>query len=230
MNRRKPRRALSRDDVDEILDAFHHARRIGLPLNVMVTVLFAATDTMTVSERCQGYDRVKNIIGQFARRHGFDTANLWTREVDPDGKGEHIHLFCYVPPALYRRFTLCATTWCSGATEIDVRQTSQTSTLANDGRRHSAPHDIAKQMSPQAAFKRPIRRMKGGIIEGQRGGCSRICGDSGASDVARPSAGPGVCCRFFDATIPRMTLAIIYGVGGGKMFRWFGLGTGGEHY
>lgn len=173
MNRRKPRRALSRDDVDSILDAFHHARRIGLPLNVMVTVLFAATDTMTVSERCQGYDRVKTIIGQFARGHGFDTANLWTREIDPDGKGEHIHLLCHVPPALHRRFNACAMTWCTGATEIDVRKTTQTSTLANDGRRHSAPNYIAKQMSPQAAFRRPIRRVKGGITEGQRWGYRR---------------------------------------------------------
>ncbi|MBL8574215.1 MAG: hypothetical protein JNM13_11110 [Hyphomicrobiaceae bacterium] len=173
MNRRKPRRALTRTDVDGIIDVFHHAFRIGLPLNVQVTVMLEETDRLPVAARCAAYDRIKNLIGQFARRHRFETASLWAREIDARGYGEHIHILCHMPPAMFSHFQRLAMGWLAGSTEIDIRRICPQQTVARDGKWHSPALYLAKQMSPQAAFKRPLRRIKGGIIEGLRWGMSR---------------------------------------------------------
>jgi hypothetical protein len=173
MNRRRKSSALSRADVNAIIDVWHYARTIGLPLNMLVTVKPVAGDVMAAKHLCSLFNRIKNLHGSFARRHTFEPANLWTREIRSDGQGEHMHMLCNVPKPLEGRFQGLAVRWMEDAGECDVRSATYRQVIARDGCWHSIGLYIAKQMTPQAAFARPVRRMKGGVIEGKRWGCSR---------------------------------------------------------
>lgn len=173
MNRRRKSSALSRADVNAIIDVWHHARTIGLPLNMLVTAKPAASRAMSAANLCNLFDRIKNLHGSFARRHNFEPANLWTREIRQDGQGEHMHMLCNVPKPLQTRFQGLALCWMADAGECDVRPATYRQVLARDGRWHSMGLYIVKQMTPQAVFARPIRRMRGGTVEGKRWGCSR---------------------------------------------------------
>jgi hypothetical protein len=59
-NRRRLNKGLSKDEVVDLWDAWHHARRIGRPLNVLITLRPLRTDDLTPAERCAIWQRLLN--------------------------------------------------------------------------------------------------------------------------------------------------------------------------
>lgn len=174
MNYRKTSTGLSRQEVTDLLDIWHRARTIRLPLNAFITMRPHDIDGMTPDEVCAEWARIRNLYGQYARRHRFTAAMLWTREIAPDNTGEHMHLLCHAPKRLRDAFLVTATNWRPLPGEVDARTADQRQWRARDGKWHSVAHYIVKQMTPQACWKRELRRRKGGTIIGKRWGCSGI--------------------------------------------------------
>jgi hypothetical protein len=61
---------------------------------------------------------------------------------------------------------------------VDVRPADQRVTISERGIQGSAIAYISKQMTPQASYKRWLRRQKGGAILGKRGGVTRNIGSA----------------------------------------------------
>lgn len=174
MNNRKACKPLSRQEVSDILDAWHRAKTMGLPLNAFITVRPDGIDHMTPEAACLEWARIRNLYGEYARRHRFTAAMIWTRENTPDNIGEHMHLLCHVPKRLLPGFLDLALRWRPLPGEVDAREADYRQWIARDGKWHSVAHYIVKQMTPQACWKRPLRRQKGGTVIGRRWGCSGI--------------------------------------------------------
>lgn len=151
---------------------WHYALRTGCELNVLMTVNIAGFDARSDEAKAAARERILNNCGQFARRHGFPIVYVWTREAEVDGSGEHFHILLHVPRKFRTTFSACADRWLPDD-EIDVRAADYRTRRAVDGRMHNVLLYIAKQMSPQACYRTPWRRQKGGRVVGQRWGCSR---------------------------------------------------------
>lgn len=171
MNRRKNTSGLSTDDVRNLNSAWHHARTIGLPLNTLVTFR-PIDDTFTPAELGSLFAKIRNKIGVYARQHGFQPAFAWSREVNPDGTGEHLHMLVHIPSRWLDHFTTTAIGWMPDAQAVDVQRAHYSVIKARDGKAHSAVGYISKQMTPQAWWRRGLRRVAGGKILGKRGGVS----------------------------------------------------------
>jgi hypothetical protein len=100
----------------------------------------------------------------------------WTRECNPDGSGEHFHVLMHVPPRYYRDIEEKAIGWHPEPGAADVRRAHQNVLLSENGNRMSAIGYIAKQMTPQAWWRRGLNRKAGGAILGKRGGVTRNIG------------------------------------------------------
>ena len=173
MFKRKPGNGLTREAVKSLSAAAHASRTIGCPLNTMITVRLCRKRDMPTAQLCKEFLRVRTNYDAYARRHRFPPAYVWTREVHPDGTGEHLHVLGYIPLGKYQSFRKRALSWMPCPTEIFVRKASLKEYLARDGKRHSSLFYIAKQMTPQAVFATNLRRQKGGTILGLRWNCSR---------------------------------------------------------
>ena len=115
---------------------------------------------------------IRNLCGQYARRHGFPFTWIWVWEIETDGKGEHMHFLCHVPVKLRTRLMANALTWLPSPNAIHARYADYRQIIARDGKQHDMALYLAKQMAPQASYGRKIRRKKGGTIYGKRWGCS----------------------------------------------------------
>ncbi|MCZ8181652.1 MAG: hypothetical protein O9322_01665 [Beijerinckiaceae bacterium] len=172
MRTRKPSKALTHLDVSFLFDAWHRARHMGLPLNILITARPDGVDRLAINERCRIFLRIKKNYTEFARRHGFPPTFLWTREISTTGTGEHLHLLCHAPSPLVARLMACAERWLPGPCEMDARRASQAMRRHPRGKLRSAITYIVKQMTSQAAFRRPYSRRPGGTIHGDRCGAS----------------------------------------------------------
>jgi len=173
MHVRTQSRALNNDDVKALQHIWHEARRMRLPLNVFLSVKPENSDTMTVEALCTLFDRIKNLYGEFARRHRFKITYLWVRESLADGTREHLHMLCHVPKPHQERFFALANDWMPLPSEMDVRPASQVVRRMSRGKQGSALGYLVKNMTSQAAYRRPYIWKKGGPIMGHRWGCSR---------------------------------------------------------
>lgn len=126
-----------------------------LPLNVFLSVKPENSDTMPVEERCQLFDRIKNLYGEFARRHQIKIAYLWVRETLADGTREHLHMLCHVPKRHQERFFALAVEWMPLPGEMDVRPATQVVHRMGGSKQGSALGYLIKNMTSQAAYKRP---------------------------------------------------------------------------
>lgn len=173
MFNRKLNFGLSKQDVCNLSDSNHIAKTIGLPLNTFVTVRTCRQRDMSVSMLSKEHIRIRANYDSFARRHKFTPAYAYTRETNPDGTGEHLHMLCYVPAKLFLDFRCRAFTWMPCPIEIRIKKAALGESTARDGKRHSILLYIAKQMTPQAVYKTNLRRVKGGAILGKRWNASR---------------------------------------------------------
>ena len=172
-HRRRTTKALNTDEVKELNAAWYHAGRIGRPLNVLVTVRPIGVDEMSPADRCVLFSKIRNKLGVFARGKVLSSTFVWSREINPDGTGEHMHVLMHMPSRHRAKFDELVTGWLPGPAEADVRTAHQKTRFTWDGRRLTAIGYVAKQMTPQAWYRRGMVRKAGGPIVGKRSGVTR---------------------------------------------------------
>jgi hypothetical protein len=174
MHRRQYTKGLDTKQVDELTKGWQHAARIGHPLNVFVTI--RPFEEYDPAKMCKVAAGIRNKLGVYARQHGFAFVAAWTRECNPDGSGEHFHLLMHVPPRHFADLVEKVIGWHPEPGAADIRRAHQTVLLSGNGNRMSAIGYIAKQMTPQAWWRRGLNRKAGGAILGKRGGVTRNIG------------------------------------------------------
>jgi hypothetical protein len=172
-HRRRTTKGLDTGQVKELNNAWHHAAMIGRPLNVMVTVRPLDVDEISPAERCRLFSRVRNKLGVFARGKRLAVSFVWSRESNSDSTGEHMHGLMHMPSSHRARFDDLVVGWLPGPGETDVITAHQKTRFTWDGKRLTALNYIAKQMTPQAWYKRGLLRQAGGPITGKRCGVTR---------------------------------------------------------
>jgi hypothetical protein len=172
-HRRRETKGLNTDQVKELNRAWHHAARIGRPLNALISVRPIEIDAMMPAERCRAFAAFRNKLGIYARHRRFPPTYAWFREINPDGTGEHMHVLMHVPPKHRSHFDDLVVGWHPGPGEVDVITANQRTRFTHNGKRLSAIGYISKQMTPQAWYKRGLVRKAGGPILGKRGGVTK---------------------------------------------------------
>jgi hypothetical protein len=172
-NVRRQSKGLNTDQVKELDYGWRHAALIGRPLNVMISVRPIEVDEMALVDRCELFAAVRNKLGVYARLRAFEPTFVWSREVNADGTGEHMHVLMHVPSKHRADFEETVLGWFPGAAEIDLTRANQNTRFTSDGKRLSAVGYIAKQMTPQAWYRRGLLRKPGGALLGKRGGTTK---------------------------------------------------------
>jgi hypothetical protein len=168
MNYRRTTNGLKPKQVTELEAGWHHARRIGRPLNAFITI--RPTGIHDPADFCGLWRSIKNKLGTYARQHGFPFMAAWSRECHPDGSGEHFHVLMHVPKKHFDKLSTRVISWFPEPGVVDVEPANQRVTISDRGIRGSVIAYISKQMTPQAWYKRGLTRQKGGSILGKRGG------------------------------------------------------------
>ena len=120
-----------------------------------------------------GICNLRNKLGVYARLRGFEPTFAWSREVNPNGTGEHLHVLMHVPAKHRSDFETTLMGWYPGPAEADVRKADQRTRFTYAGKRHSALGYICKQMTTQAWYGRGLTRKAGGPVLGKRGGTTK---------------------------------------------------------
>jgi hypothetical protein len=153
---------------------WEHAQRINRPLNLMISIRpFEDLDPKT---HCEFAARFRHKLCIYARQHGFAFVAAWARECNRDGTGEHLHVLMHVPRKHCRDLEEKIIGWFPEPGAADVRPANQKVFVTEKGKRMSAIGYLAKQMTPQAWYKRGLIRKAGGPILGKRGGVTRNIG------------------------------------------------------
>ncbi len=173
MNTRKSTNFLSNDDFKAIMAADAKATALGLPFNVLISVHPRTTREMTLKERLTEFKRICNCYCQFGRQNGFERAWLYVREVALGTMAEHMHLLCHVPKKLRAKLIANAKGWGREPDACHAREATGKGYWSDYGYWFSDLLYICKQMTPQAVFGRPYRRINGAPIDGARWGASR---------------------------------------------------------
>lgn len=175
MHRRSSTNGLNRKQVNELTHGWEHARRIGCPLNAFITI--RPFEDAEPAQHCDSAARIRNKLGVFARHRGFPFVAAWVREFDRDGNsGEHLHVLMHVPQRHFADLVDTVIGWFPEPTAADVRRADQKMRITDNGKCLSAIGYLAKQMTPQAAYKRGLIRKGGGPVLGKRGGVTRNIG------------------------------------------------------
>lgn len=172
VHRQRETKGLNTNEVKNLNAAWHHAAKIGRPLNALISLRPLDIDDITPRERSQLFAGFRNKLGVYARGRGFPPTFAWSREINPDNTGEHIHVLMHVPKRHRQHFEETVTGWFPGPAEMDVTSASQHTRISRNGKRLSAIGYISKQMTPQAWYKRGLIRKAGGAILGKRSGVS----------------------------------------------------------
>jgi hypothetical protein len=154
VGRKKVSRSLSEAVVSNLTEAWYFAAQaLGLDLNLFVTVRPADIDSFSPAERIQRWWWFREKVAQYARDHGFEGVQIWSRESDRgSGAGEHLHLLTHIPPDLVRHFTRTASGWLAeDRREIDLKRANYTTRWTPRGKARSMIGYITKN-SPHAAF------------------------------------------------------------------------------
>jgi hypothetical protein len=165
---------LDPQQVKELTYGWQHAARIGRPLNVMITIRPFEDRDPAAHNRLAA--RIKNKLGVYARLHGFPFVAAWSRECNEDGSGEHLHILMHVPGRYYTDLSTTVIRWFPEPGATDVQRANQKVTLTLAGKSMSSIGYIAKQMTPQAWYKRGLIRKRGGPVLGKRGRVTRNIG------------------------------------------------------
>jgi hypothetical protein len=172
-HRRRLTKGLSTNEVKELDQAWGFAPFIRRPLNAMVTIRPIDIGEMSPTTRCQLFSKVRNKLGVFARGRHLPVTFAWSRESNPDGTGEHMHVLIHMPARHREKFDELVTGWFPGPGEADITTATQKVRFTWDGKRLTAIGYLAKQMTPQAWYRRGLIRKKGGPIVGKRSGVTR---------------------------------------------------------
>jgi hypothetical protein len=91
----------------------------------MVTIRPIDISEMSPTRRCQLFSKVRNKLGVFARGRYLPVTFAWSRESNPDGTGEHMHVLIYMPKRHREKFDELVTGWFPGPGEADVITATQ---------------------------------------------------------------------------------------------------------
>lgn len=172
MNTRKQTGPLTHRQVGDILEAWHGAKKAGMPLTTMLTQRPPAIDALSSPERMAILHCTIKAYCEFARRSRFSAAYVWVREIALAGYGEHFHFLFHVPAGQMARFRALANAR-RPYPETKVTFTRERLSRLRDGRWTNHAAYVAKQMTPQARFKFALIRQPGGRVDGKRLGMSR---------------------------------------------------------
>lgn len=135
VHRRRETKGLNTDQVKALNGAWHHAARIGRPLNVLLSLRPLDIDSMEPAARCQLFADFRNKLGVYARWCRFEPTFVWSREINPDGSGEHMHVLMHVPKRYRFHFEDLVVGWYSGPSEMDVTPATQRTRIGWNGKR-----------------------------------------------------------------------------------------------
>jgi hypothetical protein len=168
MNYRRKSNGLKRKQVNELEAGWHHARRIGYPLNAFITI--RPTGIRDPSAFCALWRSIRNKLGTYARQHGFPFVAAWSRECQPDGSSEHLHVLMHMPSKHFEKFSTRVLSWLPEPAVVDVRPANQRVTISdrNSGLRHwlsrkaddppsvvqAGPHEAERRIDPWQARRR----------------------------------------------------------------------------
>jgi hypothetical protein len=184
-NYRKQTKGLTTNQVKDLNAAWHHAATIGRPLNRLLTIRPIDVDDLDPARRCELFAAFRNKLSVYARQHNFPPTFVWSREANPDGLGEHLHVLMHVPRRFHEDFQQTVEGWMPDAAATDVRHADQRTRFTSNGRRLSAITYLLKQMTPQAWYKRGLIRKAGGPILGKRGGTTTNLGRKAIAEFRR---------------------------------------------
>jgi hypothetical protein len=161
-------RSLTLAQVKDLQSGWHHANKIGLPIEPFHHVRPNDINDQSPEQRVKTWTIWRNKLAQFARDHDFDFTCLWTRESQRStALNEHMHVLMHVPRHLLPRFDKVVKGWCGATGEIDVRRWTN-----RKGGQSNVLTYVTKN-SPQAGrFLQRIIQL-GGPIFGKRYGLSR---------------------------------------------------------
>jgi hypothetical protein len=128
---------------------------------------------MAPAERCRIFAKLRNKLSVYAGLRSFKPAFVWSREVNPDGSGEHLHVLMHVPARWRSDFEATLFGWFPGPAEAHLQKANQQTRLTYGGKRHSALGYICKQMTTQAWYRRGLTRKAGGPLLGKRSGTTK---------------------------------------------------------
>ena len=156
-------------------------------------------DQLPELARCSLFAKLHNKLGGYAREQGFSPAYfVWSREISPDGAGEHMHVLIHIPTRLHDHFARTVGGWLPERspdgdylTAVDVRPANQRTKLTDQGKRYNAIGYVCKQMTSNAWWKRGMNRVAGGSILGKRGGFTVNLGKK-AIAAWKPSGPPTI--------------------------------------
>jgi hypothetical protein len=174
MNQRRFSNGPDREQVNDLHRGWEHAARIGRPLNVMLSIRPLADYDPPAF--CQFAVRARNKLGTWARQRDLPFLAAWARECNQDGTGEHLHVLMHVPRKHYSDLEEKLIGWFPEPGAAHVQPADQRVFITETGKRMSAIGYLAKQMTPQAWYKRGLIRKAGGPILGKRGGVTRNIG------------------------------------------------------
>ena len=176
---RRPQSQLKPTEVAEIEGAFREATRIGVPLNLAITINLLAlkeAGSKTALANKAPNDALYQFRGnlrRFCRKHCVTHAAVWVREVDPVA-GEHVHMAMHMPEALEPAFWKFIARY-TGVDSSAVLAADKPEVLA----RSTDTSWLVKRVFCSAGWlKYMTKGIEGfhGTTVGKRAGCSRNIG------------------------------------------------------
>ena len=79
--------------------------------------------------RCDLFSNIRNKLGVLARGKRLPSTFVWSREINPDGTGEHMHVLLHMPSRHRSKFDELVTGWLPGPTEAGVTTAHQKTRL-----------------------------------------------------------------------------------------------------
>lgn len=113
--------ALTAAHIANLRAAKHHAQKIGLPFNRMISIHWQAAE-VPLAGMAKATGRFTDLMAKAMARHGSGTACLWTHE-NCGPKGGHCHLLAHVPASLVPLITARQRGWLRRITGQPYRAT-----------------------------------------------------------------------------------------------------------
>ena len=160
MYHRQKRKALSHDEVHDLVDAAFFADRLGKRLNTAITVHPKYLDAYPADVGIWLSTSLLNNLRTWCARSGFGYFALWVRESYQGDRHEHVHLLLYVPDTKRSALEGMLKRWLPGQDRVvDVRRLSFKKDRFGRSINGFVTY-LLKQMTPQAwwSLEQRVRR------------------------------------------------------------------------
>jgi hypothetical protein len=175
MNKRKFRGDLEPHECKALVHAWHEAARIARPLNMLVSI--KPSGELTPIEHAKLVEMFWDKLGGWCRYHSGDFFCVLIREAafngTQHGLREHFHALVHVPRENSKAFMAAVGRWFPERLEADAKPSHQREYWLASGKLRSVIGYVTKQRTPQATYKTPYSRQRGGLVLGKRHKISR---------------------------------------------------------